>query len=237
MCDEQHNLAIEMSSRSGSIALGRGDELLATATLATRTRHNVELMATIDQVFRDHGAAPRDLGEVCVSIGPGSFTGLRIAVATVKMLAFALDVRVTVVPTLDVVAQNLPADRDRVAVCLNAKREHQRMYCGVFRQQDDNWKICFGPEILTAAQLVQRAGRPLAVLGAHLPDGDWPDDVEKLDPALAAPRADAVWRLGRALSARRQLADPWTLLPLYARRPDAEEVWQRKQRDIVDQHK
>ena len=226
-----------MSSRSGSIALGRGDELVATATLAARTRHNVELMAAIDRMCRDHGAAPRDLSELYVSIGPGSFTGLRIAVATVKMLAFALDVRVAAVPTLDVVAQNLPADRDRAAVCLSAKREHKRMYCGVFRRQNDDWQICLGPEVLTAAQLVQRAGRPLAVLGAHLCHDDWPAGIEMLDPSLAAPRADALWRLGQALSATQAPTDPWTLLPLYARPPEAEEVWQRKQRHPANQHK
>ena len=79
MCDRRYNLAIEMSSRSGAIALGRGDELVATE-LAQRTRHNVELMAAIDQMFRNRGAAPCDLCGVYVSIGPGSFARLRIAV-------------------------------------------------------------------------------------------------------------------------------------------------------------
>ena len=91
--------------------------------------------------------------------------------------------------------------------------------------------------MVAAAQIAQRAGRPLAVLGAHLSDDDWPADVEMLDPSLAAPRPGALWRLGRALSARQQLADPWTLLPLYARQPEAQEVWQRKQRQTADQHK
>ena len=229
-----YNLAIETSSRDASIAVGRDDQLLEHMALPQRHRHNVELMPAIDSLFRRHGGTPSELGALYLSIGPGSFTGLRIAVATAKALAYALAVQVVAVPTLEVVAANAP-QRPHLAVCLSAKRQHQRMYTGIYHQMHDGrWRLGSDPELLTPHQLCDRAPRPLAVLGAHLPDFEWPDEIEPLDPSLAAPRSEVVWRLGRERAAHDDYADPWTLVPLYARRPEAEEVWERRRKQPAE---
>ncbi len=89
MGDGRYNLAIETSSRSASIALGCADRLIEAVDLPPQRRHNVGLMPAIDRLCGAHGVTPRDLAEVYVSLGPGSFTGLRVAVAAVKMLALA----------------------------------------------------------------------------------------------------------------------------------------------------
>ena len=113
-----HNLAIETSGRTGAIALGRGDELLAVVDLPQQRRHTLELMPTIDRLCREHGVGACDLGEVCVSLGPGSFTGLRVALATVKMLALAGGVRVVGIPSIDA----LRLEHPEAMVLLNIKR-------------------------------------------------------------------------------------------------------------------
>lgn len=110
---DRFNLAIETSSRQGSIALGRGDQLLASLNLTQHQRHNVELMPAIEQLCQQHHCEPSNLAEIYVSTGPGSFTGLRIAVATAKALAMALDVKLVAVPTLDVLARQAPPPADR----------------------------------------------------------------------------------------------------------------------------
>ncbi|MEO0587835.1 MAG: tRNA (adenosine(37)-N6)-threonylcarbamoyltransferase complex dimerization subunit type 1 TsaB, partial [Planctomycetota bacterium] len=115
-------LAIETSQRQASIALGRGDDVLESRDLPQLKRHNLELMPTIDALVRDHGLGPADLAEVYLSVGPGSFTGLRVAVATGKLLTFALPhLKLVAVPTLDVLAAQAPADVPHVAACLNTK--------------------------------------------------------------------------------------------------------------------
>ena len=221
------HLAIETSSRRGSITLGTDAAALDTLELDQPRRHNVELAAGIDRLFRKRNAGPDRLGEIYLSIGPGSFTGLRIAVATAKMLAFTLKTPVVAVPTLDVVVQNAPPEHEYVAVCLDVKPDS--MYTGIYRRADDGWQQTGEPDHLTADQLLQTAPRPLALLGNRLPDHPWPGDVQPLDAQLAVPRSEQVWRLGSALARQNNFADPMTLTPLYARPPEAEQLWQKRQ--------
>ena len=98
------NLAIETSGRRGEIALGRDDELLAVRELPQKRRHNIDLMQTVDELFGEHGVRPGDLGEIYISSGPGSFTGLRIGMTAAKMLSMSGKVRLVSVPTLEATA-------------------------------------------------------------------------------------------------------------------------------------
>ncbi len=223
MSDRSFNLAIETSTARGSIALGRGDALLETIDLVQTRRHNLELMPAIDRLCRTHGATPKHLDEAYVSIGPGSFTGLRIAVATVKMLALALPVRIVAVPTMEAVVRNVPPRESPVAVCMNAKRQHRQMYAGIYRYDRDDWRLTSEPALLTPEELCAQTPGPIAVFGEHLPEFAWPTSIRVLDPALATPRADTIWRLGRAMAEKGPFSDPWSLVPLYVRRPEVEE--------------
>ncbi len=220
------SLAIETSSRHGSVTFGRDGRIVETVTLDQQRRHNVELIPAVDALSKRHGARCDDIDQVYVSIGPGSFTGLRVAVATVKMLAYVNSVRIAAVPTVEVVRDNAPEDRQHVAVCLNSKGD--RMYCGVYRRDGRSWRCTAGPELMTSAQLVELVKHDgVAVLGDHLPAHDWPTNIEVLGPALAVPRSEIVWQLGRRMIESGACADPFTLTPLYARPPEAVELWEK----------
>ncbi len=220
-------LAIETSAPPGSLSLGLGDDLLATIPLWQPRRHNVELAAAIGQLCKDHGASRQAIGQVYLSIGPGSFTGLRIGIATVKMLAMALDIKVVAVPTIDVVAHNAPADRPHIAVCLNTKRD--QAYTGFYERRGDRLAAAAAPQLMTAPQVCEKSPRPLAVIAAKPLDHPWPGDIEILEPHYAQPDSRIVWQLGRAAAAQGSFADPMTLTPLYARAPEAETLWQKRQ--------
>ena len=234
MRDRTHNLAIETAGFGGSLALGFGDELLEEALLPVPGRNRVDLMPAIDALCLRQGVAAGDLGQLYLSIGPGSFTGLRIGVATAKMLADVLGLDVVAVPTLDVVAQNAPAEAaENLAVCLNLKAD--TTYQGLYRREADLWLVQDEPGRATMEQLLERAPRPLAVLGDPLGDmpQPLPDDVTILSAKLAKPHAKHVWRLGREKARRGELTDPVDLLPLYARAPEAEEQWNRRYGDAA----
>ncbi|MEM7627328.1 MAG: tRNA (adenosine(37)-N6)-threonylcarbamoyltransferase complex dimerization subunit type 1 TsaB [Planctomycetota bacterium] len=195
----RYNLAIETSTRTGRVALGRGDELLACVELPAKRRHNLDLVPTIDRVCRDHGVAPPDLAELYVSLGPGSFTGLRSAVATSKMLALSLGVKLVGVPTLDVLRVQHPEE----VVCLNVKR-------------DTAWSAGPGMEPgLRSLDELRAAGRPLVA--------DTLDDATPAEPGV-----EVVWRLGRAAAAANRYDDPLALAPLYIREPEAVTLWDQK---------
>lgn len=194
-----HNLAIETSTRTGRLALGRGDELLACVELPTKRRHNLDLVPTIDRVCRDHGLGPGDLAEVYVSLGPGSFTGLRSAVATVKMLALTLGVKLVGVSTLEVLRVQHP----EATVCLNVKR-------------DTAWSA--GPDMepaLRSLEELRAAGLPMVA--------DTLADATPAEPDVAV-----VWKLGRAAAAANRYDDPLTLSPLYIREPEAVTLWDQR---------
>ena len=228
MPDRPYNLAIETSGRSGSITLGRADELIDSAELPHKRRHNVELLPTIDSLCKTHGVTPDRIGQVYVSLGPGSFTGLRVGITTAKMLALASGVEVFGIPTLDVLAQNAPADAGHVAVCLNLK--HDTVHCAAYRREGDAWSPEIESKLRTMAELLDESPSPLWIIGDPLPaiPVGLADGVTVLDPAHAVGQSRAVWHLGRAAAKSRPADDPMTLAPLYIREPEAVELWNRR---------
>lgn len=217
----RYNLAIETSSRHGSIALGCADDLLEMVDLPEQRRHAIELLPRIDQLCQSHGVRATDLGEIYVSVGPGSFTGLRIGITTAKTLGQVIGCDLFAVPTLDVVVENAPEEHPHVAVMLNAKRG--QCFTGLYRRAEYQWRRMFEPTLMTPAQLCGQAPSRLAIVGDHLPEFDWPSDVAVLSPRFAVPRSQVVWRLGRAMAQGRRSVPPAELVPLYVRLPEAEE--------------
>src|ERR1041384_5041989 len=115
-------VAIETSGRHGSVAVGLGPTLLAQRPLLPTARHASELMPAIRDLTREQGWTSAQIDHFYLSLGPGSFTGLRIAVAIARAMAQATGVKLVGVPSLDVIAQNAPADCDIVLPVLDAKR-------------------------------------------------------------------------------------------------------------------
>jgi tRNA threonylcarbamoyladenosine biosynthesis protein TsaB len=231
MPDSLYNLAIETSGRSGSVTLGRGDDLIASAELPHKRRHNVELLPTIDELCKKHGVTPRDIRQVYVSLGPGSFTGLRVGITTAKMLAFAGEVELFGISTLDVLAENAPADTQHIAVCLNLK--HDTVHSAVYQRHGEAWSAVIPPQLRTMAELLETCPRPVSVIGDPLPTipGAHAQGVTVLDPGYAVGQSDAVWRLGRLATQAHEPDDPMTLAPLYIREPEAVELWNRRYGD------
>ena len=207
MPDHPFNLAIETSGRAGSLCLGRGDELLDEEAIPPQAGGGAssDLMTHLDALCRRHGVTPAQIGEVYLSVGPGSFTGLRIGVTVTKMLAQTLGVKVVAVPTLNVLAQNAPTDVRHVAACLNMKKE--TVYCGVFEWCCQRWLPRDQPQLRTMRQLLGAAPRPIAILGDPLPAEEPPAEPApgwaKAPPprrprGTTSGRADLPGRPGRA---------------------------------------
>ncbi len=100
-------LAVETSSRIGSAALALGPRLLEELRFSGPMQHSAEIFPAIDELLKRHGYAPTDLSQIHVAIGPGSFTGLRIAVTMAKIMHLAGSVQIVTVDSLDVVAANV----------------------------------------------------------------------------------------------------------------------------------
>ena len=199
MSDTLLNLAVETSSRRGRVALGRGAEVLEIAELPAARRHNLDLVPSIDALLRGRDAGPADLGELYVSLGPGSFTGLRIAVATAKMLSLTVGLRIVGVPTLELLAVQHPGSM----VCLNVK-------------QGTAWSTGPGhPPAFRSLEQLRDSGLPLIA-----------DTLE--DAAPAEPDVAVLYRLGHAAAQAGRYDDPLSLAPLYLREPEAVTLWDQR---------
>ena len=115
-------LAIETSQRLGGIAVRDRSGRVHVEPLVADLRHDDDLLPAIDRTYGRLGLAPRDTGAIGVSIGPGGFTGLRIGVATAKLLAQVLDSSLVGVPSAMVVAEG-HAGPGPIIVALAAKGE------------------------------------------------------------------------------------------------------------------
>ena len=100
-------LAVETSGRLGSVALAQGDKLLSETCFSGPMRHSAEIFPAITGLLNKFDKKPDQIEQVYISAGPGSFTGLRIAVTFAKTLALANGAKIVAVDTLDVIAANV----------------------------------------------------------------------------------------------------------------------------------
>ena len=100
-------LALETTDAQGSVALCVGGEILTTRRLETERRSAQTLAPTIRETLAEFGWAPGDVDAVAVAVGPGSFTGLRVGVATAKMFAWAVGAKIVGVDALEAIASEI----------------------------------------------------------------------------------------------------------------------------------
>ncbi len=223
-------LAVETSSRTGSIALGNGDVLLVERAFSGPFRHSAEVFPLLGAILKDLQATPDDLSQVFLSLGPGSFTGLRIAVTLAKAMHLAHGVRIVAVDTLDVIAANVhPGDHapPLIAPVLDAKRG--RFFVAGYRRRDRKgagWERILQDSLMTAPQILdwcRASGMEAGILGDGLVVHQHAFEaahVRILDACTWSPRASSVYRLGLEKARAGKFEDPLLLVPSYLIPPE-----------------
>ncbi len=230
--EQVRSVAIETSGRKGSAALGLGPQLVAEVEFPTDVEHARELVPAIDAMCRRQGWLPESLDHCYLSIGPGSFTGLRVAVTFARHLELAVGVRLCAVPTLDVIACNcatLDQPPTNLAVVLDAKR--RQVFAAVFTLGDGEYHRVDGPRLIEPGQLMERCPTPLTVCGEGVKyhrEAIERTNAEVVDQSLWWPRAANVYLLGWKLAKEGKFTPAKELTPLYVRRPEVEEVWEKR---------
>ena len=218
-------LALESATLSGGAALLDGERLVGETTLSIALTHSERMMAVVDRLLADCGWSPRDLQGLAVSIGPGSFTGLRVGVATIKGLALALDLLVAPVPTLDALAATLPFAAAPVCPLLDARKGE--VYCSLYRWQGDAMERQWDYLALAPDAAAARLDGPVIVLGDGVATcrpylARLGDAVMEAPPARRLPSPGVVAQLGHALLSGGKGVDAEVLAPLYLRPSEAE---------------
>lgn len=127
-------LTIETSTASESVAVVEDGAVLSEETRGVRRGHAGQLMSSVAGVLDRSGGGLGSVDAIAVSVGPGSFSGLRVGLATAKGLAVATGLPVRPVPTLEALARSAPASDGPICAVLDARRGE--VYCALFRGGD-----------------------------------------------------------------------------------------------------
>ncbi len=213
-------LAIDTATRNVSLALHDGDAVIAEAMWRSADHHTVEMAPALYALLSQAKVAPTDLSALAVTLGPGSYTGLRIGMSLAKGLSLAADPPLPIIgiPTLDVVAAAQPHIVECLCAVLQAGRG--RVDAGLYRWQAGSWQAVGSPFLATWSALVERLAEPAQVAG----------EIDRAGRETLAVLGDRVIIASGALGVRRASflaelayrrlqcggsADPATVAPIY----------------------
>ena len=222
-------LAIETSTLVSSVAIATPDALLAELTLKVRKTHSERLMPHIESLLQMAELEAKNLRAVAVSMGPGSFTGLRIGISTAKALAYALKIPLIGVPTLKALAYALPAPNIYLSPMLDAQKGN--VYQAVFEWADGCLTEIIAPRAIAfteAQEELLRLEKPHLILGEAV-EMYWEKIISPAPGHLAMPRAGSAAVLAQNMLAAGEYGDAFSLEPFYIRRSEAEVLWERRQ--------
>ncbi len=217
-------LGLDTATWTAAAGVVRDQSVLAEDAEPASRSHVATLPALIERVLARAGLAIGDVEGVGVSIGPGSFTGLRIGLGLAKGFAFAGGVPLAAVPTLEALAHAAEADAGQT-VCAALDARKREVYAALFRVQADGTPRRLAPDRTLAPDVLARELAPGTVVvgdaaeayphafGGHL--------VCRVFAAFH-PRGGIVARLAARRLAAGDAADLGALEPTYIRRPEAE---------------
>jgi tRNA threonylcarbamoyladenosine biosynthesis protein TsaB len=212
-------LAIDTATRWAGIALYDDQGLHVEHVWRTRANHTVELMPFIDSACEQQGLTPQDLSAVAISLGPGSFTGLRVGLSLGKGLAMALDIPILGVPTLDAVAY--AQRRELLPVCTVLPAGRGRWCVGFYETETGDWQRRGDYRLLSSADLLTELQDPILVCGETSPtlvaelDKAASRGVVVAAPAASARRPGYLAELAWARFAAGESDDLQSLAPIY----------------------
>jgi tRNA threonylcarbamoyl adenosine modification protein YeaZ len=228
---QPYGLAIETSGRVGSVAVGLGKDLSDEKTFSAPLRHSAELFDSIIELLEKSAKKAKQVNYIYISIGPGSFTGIRISVTVAKMMALAAQCKIVAVNTSDAMAINIDdSNIKKIATVIDAKRG--QFFISVFERKNEIWQKILPDSMITGEQFKEKFdNEPIWLLGEGLlyyAKKLETNNIRILDNKYWSPRASNVFRIGSQMAAEGKFSDPVSLVPFYIRRPEAEENWEKK---------
>lgn len=222
-------LAFDTTELIGSVAALHDGKLLADIELDPSQRSAQSLAPGIRSVLGSVGWRPAEVDLVAVTIGPGSFTGLRVGVTTAKALAYAMEADILGIDTLETIAAGSPDDVSAVSVAVDAQRGE--VVAGSFRRDPHGrFRPTSAAELVEVQTWLEGLAAGTVISGPVLRKlaDRVPDHLTLPDPKYWRPKAAVVGRLADSDHAAGRRDDLWTLVPRYSRRSAAEEKWEKK---------
>lgn len=223
-------IGIETSGSTGSVAVCNGDTIVGRKTFGRKLNHGKEIVSSLKAIFDEIKWEPNDVDLIAVSVGPGSYTGLRIGITCAKTLAYGLGKPVIDVPTLDVLAENVRDDVKNLCPVIDARRNkvYACIYAGTSSGKNDTERNRITDFlIISPEKLLDILPEPVLLFGNGV--APYKDIFAQKkatfanDDGLGIADAVTVARLGLKRYEQGKRCDINLLAPLYLRRSEAEE--------------
>ncbi|MCS7203803.1 MAG: tRNA (adenosine(37)-N6)-threonylcarbamoyltransferase complex dimerization subunit type 1 TsaB [Thermodesulfovibrio sp.] len=219
-------LGIDTSTKYAQIALVEDEKLLAEVTIKFKATHSEKLLPEISHLLDMLSIAVDNIDYYAVSIGPGSFTGLRVAVSTIKGLSFVTGKKVIPVSTVEALAWSLPYCKYQICPMIDARKGE--VFSALFRWKEDEFIRITEDMVLDINDLIGLIKEKTLFVGdaAELYK---PKLIEKLNNNAIisssfwnTPKASSVAFLGLKKLRENQLVEARQLVPKYLRKSEAE---------------
>lgn len=219
-------LGIDTATWRASVGLVIDGTVVAEQSLSTTGNHAASLLPLIDDVLRQAECPVDALDALAVSSGPGSFTGLRVALSVAKGISYATGARLVAVPTLEALARTVADHRGVICTVLDARKGE--LYAASFESSATGLKRLTADALVTPESLLDALPTPCVVLGdaveryGALIEGRLGRKVTLLPFETHAPRGGVVAAIGLERLQAGHLADVYELEPVYIRPSEAE---------------
>ncbi|NWF53110.1 MAG: tRNA (adenosine(37)-N6)-threonylcarbamoyltransferase complex dimerization subunit type 1 TsaB [Nitrospirae bacterium] len=227
-------LAIDTSTMFGGVAIMDDlSGLIVEIRLNIKSTYSERLMTTIDYALDKSGHRLSDIDVFAIAIGPGSFTGLRIGLSTVKGFAYTTGRPIVSVPTLEALAYHFPFCMYPVCTMLDARKKE--VYSAVFKWDEDGFKRLMNEESVKIEKLIEKIAEEKKIsnekviftgdgvlLYRNVISGMFGEKAifASLDKMVPSPAQIAFMGIKKAI--KREFSEPISITPFYIRRSEAE---------------
>lgn len=221
-------LAIDTSTMLGGIAVMDDAGLIVETRLNVKSTHSERLMTELNHTLKQSGLKISDIDIFAVAIGPGSFTGLRIGLSTVKGFSYVTGKPIVSVPTLEAFAWNFPYSRYPICTMLDARKEE--VYAAVFRWEGNGFVRLINEVSIKPSELLGKLNEAERIIftgeGALL----YKDTIIEVMGRKAifapsqkmVPSPSNVAFIGLEKAMKGEFSEPISLIPFYIRKSEAE---------------
>lgn len=229
-----NTLSIDTSSNNCSVAILKDFNLLGEININYKLQHSEQLMPIIESLLTSLELKPLDLDNLCLSTGPGSFTGLRIGLSLIKGMALALNLPIYAANSLEILSYELLGTNAYIIPMVDALRGGY--YNGIYKFNNGILKTVRSPQINTIEEIkdiTQNLKKDIIIVGDIL-ETDKSKELESLDNVFlgmkkhSIPRALNIPYLLKNKILEGQSEDINSLTPLYMRRSQAENEYLKK---------
>jgi tRNA threonylcarbamoyl adenosine modification protein YeaZ len=229
-------LGLDTSTTTGGVAIVSEQGLIANYQLDVTVTHSARLFPAIDAILRNAQLTLKEINGIAVTIGPGSFTGLRIGLAAAKGLSYLNKIPIVGVPTLDALVYPFTQPYTRLLICPILDALRGEVYAALYQVCDRKWAKLLEDTAIPIPELLDKISEPCLFTGNGITKHKAEIESVLQSRALFTPLnlrvvlPSSVAELGLQKLLAGVQDDPLKLEPRYIRRPEAEVVWEKKYR-------